>query len=296
MNEISFRGVFLSCQENGLIGFCFDFSDFLLVDIVDSVQLGLELGVFVADVLIFLGEEGSLFLVIDFEFHEFVLFFREFSFKVFDESEVLLFFGVVLILGFLEDIFGFFEIVGQSIFVVGEGHVAFFKLTVIKLKGLVFGGELYFLKLVGFGELLIFFVEFLLFFIEESFEVGELVFEVLNLLVSEIDDVSELLVFVFEGLLSNGGLFFEEGHFFLKIFDLLSVFGFVLFDHLIEFPLSSFLFAVIVSLHFLSLLFVGDSELDHAFLVSLLGLFLVSFVFLLDLFNLLLKVDNFIFQ
>lgn len=152
MNEISFGGVFLSSQENGLISLGSDFSDFLLVNIVDSVQLGLELGIFVANVLIFLCEEGSLFLVIDFEFHEFVLFFREFSFVVFDEAKVLLPFGVVLILGFLEDIFCFLKIVGQSVFVVGEGHVVLLELTVTKLKGLMFGVHLYFFKLVCFGE------------------------------------------------------------------------------------------------------------------------------------------------
>ena len=51
------------------------------MNLIDSVELGLKLGIFIHDVLILLAQEGSLFFIVDFKFHKLVLFFIEFLFE-----------------------------------------------------------------------------------------------------------------------------------------------------------------------------------------------------------------------
>ena len=101
------------------------------------------------------------------------------------------------------------------------------------------------------------------------------------------------MILVSQGLLSQQSIFFIHGHFFFEIFNLLPVFWFIIIDHLIEFSLRSFLFTSIIGFDFLSLPFIGDSELNHAILVSIFSLFLFNLIFFFYVFNFLLKLDDF---
>jgi hypothetical protein len=88
LDHVSFGGIFLSGEVDGLFGFEFDFSDFLFVNIADSIELILKLVAFIGDVLVLLSQESSLFFVVDFKFHELIIFVKNFLFVVFNVCEV----------------------------------------------------------------------------------------------------------------------------------------------------------------------------------------------------------------
>jgi len=88
LDHVSFGGIFLSGEVDGLLGFEFDFSDFLFINIVDSIELILKLVAFICDVLVLLSEESSLFFVVDFKFHELIIFVESSLFVIINDCEV----------------------------------------------------------------------------------------------------------------------------------------------------------------------------------------------------------------